>query len=75
MGKTAWFFLMLLVEEKGAECQTTSSVLAVYNPQSFIQSLLLTSVFHEGLSFMVAGHNPTCVSSLGIATGVSYGAL
>ena len=32
--------------------------------QGFIQALLLTSVFHEGSSFMVIGHNPTCISTL-----------
>ena len=35
------------------------------NHQGFIQALLLTSLFHEGLSFMIIGHNPTwCISSL-----------
>ena len=29
-----------------------------------IQALLLTSVFHEGLSFMDVGHKRTCVSTL-----------
>ena len=27
--------------------------------QGFIQALLLTFVFHEELSFMAIGHNPT----------------
>ena len=27
-------------------------------------SILLTSVFHERLSFMAVGHNPTCISTL-----------
>ena len=40
--------------------------------QGFIQALLLTSVFHEGLSFMTVGDNPTCISTLVIATGGSY---
>ena len=31
--------------------------------QGFIQALLLTSIFHEGLSFMALGHNTTCVST------------
>ena len=35
--------------------------------QGFIQALLLTSVFHEGLSFMDIGHKPTCVSTLTLA--------
>ena len=30
----------------------------------FIQTLLLNSVFHEGLGFMKVGHNPMCVSIL-----------
>ena len=29
--------------------------------QGFIQALLLTSVFHKGLSFMAVGNNPTYV--------------
>ena len=41
----------------------------------FVQALFLTSVFHEGLSFMAIGHNPMCVTTLAIATGGSYGAL
>ena len=32
--------------------------------QGFNQALLLTSIFHEGLSFMTVGHNPTCISML-----------
>ena len=40
--------------------------------QSFIQALLLTFVFHEGLSFIAVGHNSMCVSMLAIATGGSY---
>ena len=43
--------------------------------QGFIQALLLTSVFHERLSFIAAGHNPVCVSTLAITTGDSYGEL
>ena len=43
--------------------------------QGFIQALLLTSVFHERLSFMAIGHNPICVSMLAIATRGPYGAL
>ena len=35
--------------------------------QGFIQALLLTSVFPEGLSLMAAGYNPTCVSTLALA--------
>ena len=41
--------------------------------QGFIEAFLLTSVFHEGLSFIVVGHNPTCVSVLALAAGGSYG--
>ena len=41
--------------------------------QGFILALLLTSVFHEGLSFMTIGNNPTCFRKLVIATGGSYG--
>ena len=37
--------------------------------QGFIQSLLLTSVFHEGLSFMAIGHNPTGISTFTLAAG------
>ena len=37
--------------------------------QGFILALLLTSVFHEGLSFMTIGNNPTCFRKLVIATG------
>ena len=40
-----------------------------------IQTLLLTSVFHEKLSFMNVGHNPTCVSILTLAAVVQGGAL
>ena len=43
--------------------------------QGFIQALLLTSIFHEELSFMAAGHNLMCVSMLAIAIGGSEGAL
>ena len=32
--------------------------------QGFIQALLLNPAFHEGLSFVVTGNNPTCVSTL-----------
>ena len=32
--------------------------------QGFIQALLLTPVFHEGLSFIDVGHKPACVSTL-----------
>ena len=35
--------------------------------QGFIQALLLTSVFPEGLSLMAVGYNPTCVSTLALA--------
>ena len=41
--------------------------------QGFIQVLLLTSVFHEGLSFMAVGHNPACASMLSLAAGDSRG--
>ena len=41
--------------------------------QGFIQALLLTSVFHEGLSFMDVGHKPTCVSTLTLAAMGSRG--
>ena len=39
--------------------------------QSFIQALLLTTVFYKGLSFMAVGHNlnPTCISTLTLAAG------
>ena len=40
-----------------------------------IQALLLTSVFHEGLSFMDVGHKLTCVSTLTLATVGSRGAV
>ena len=32
--------------------------------QGFIQAHLLTSVFHEGLSFMVIGHETMCISTV-----------
>ena len=35
--------------------------------QGFIQTLLLTSVFHKQLSFMVVGHGPMCVSMFTLA--------
>ena len=35
--------------------------------QGFIQALLLTSVFPEGLSLMAVGYNPTYVSTLALA--------
>ena len=38
-----------------------------------LQALLLTSVFHEGLSFMVIGQNSTCSSCLALAAGGSRG--
>ena len=41
--------------------------------QGFIQALLVTSFFHEGLSFMTVGHNTTCVSTLALAAGVHMG--
>ena len=41
--------------------------------QSFIQALLLTSVFYKGLSFMVLGHNPTRGSTFALAAGGSRG--
>ena len=45
----------------------------INNVQGFIQALLLTSVFHEGLSFMDVGHKLTCVSTLTLATVGSRG--
>ena len=33
--------------------------------QGLIQALLLTTIFHEGLSFMAVGHNPMCVCTWG----------
>ena len=47
----------------------------VDNAQVFISTFLLISVFHEGLSFMALGHNPTCISTLAIATRSSHWAL
>ena len=41
----------------------------------FIQALLRTSVFHEVLSFIAIGHNPTCVSTLVNAAVDSRGVL
>ena len=38
-------------------------ILKLSEMQGFIEALLLTSVSHEGLSFMEVGHNPMCVSS------------
>ena len=35
--------------------------------QDFIQALLLTSVFHEGLSFMDVAHKPKCINTLTLA--------
>ena len=43
--------------------------------QGFIQALLLTSAFHEGLSFTAAGHNPTRISKLSLPAGGLYGSL
>ena len=43
--------------------------------QGFIQALSLTSVFHEGLSVVAIGHNPTYVSMFALAAGGSYTAL
>ena len=37
--------------------------------QGFSQTLLLAFVFYKGLSFMVVGHNPACVSTLTLAAG------
>ena len=39
--------------------------------QGFIQALLLTSVFHNGLSFMTVGHKPTYISTLMLVAGGS----
>ena len=50
------------------ECNT-----AIY--KSFVQALLLTSIFHDGLSFMVIGQNPMYVNLLALAAGFSYGVL
>ena len=38
-------------------------ILKLSEMQGFIEALLLTSVSHDGLSFMEVGHNPMCVSS------------
>ena len=46
-----------------------------YQMQGFIQACLLTSVFHERLSSMAIGHNPTYISMLALATGGSYEAV
>ena len=37
-----------------------NSIQNIYFDRTFIQALLLNSVFHEGLSFMEVGHNPMC---------------
>ena len=42
-----------------------------HTQQGFILALLLTSIFHKGLSFMAVGHNPTCISTLTLAVGGS----
>ena len=39
----------------------------------FIQALLLTSTFHEGLCFMLIGPNPMYVSMLPLQLGVPMG--
>ena len=39
--------------------------------QGFIQALLLTSIFPEGLRFMALGHNPMCICMLTLAAGGS----
>ena len=44
----------------------------VDNAQGFIQTVLLTSVFHEGLGFMALGYDPMCLSTLAITTESSY---
>ena len=36
--------------------------------QGFVQVLFLTSVFHEGLSFIAVGHNSMCVSMLALCS-------
>ena len=46
---------------------------ALYTVQDFIQALLMTSVFHEGLSFTAVGHDPLCISTLALAAGGSRG--
>ena len=35
-----------------------------FSCEGFIQALLLTTFFHEGLSFMAIVHNQTCISTL-----------
>ena len=47
----------------------------VDNAQGFIQTVLLTSVFHEGLGFMALDYDPMCLTTLAITTGSSYWAL
>ena len=41
------------------------------NRQGFIQALLLSSVFHEGLSFMALGYNLMCINTLTLSAGDS----
>ena len=53
-----------------------NSIRNIYFERTFIQALLLTSVFHEGLSFMEVGHNLMCVSTLAPYTwGFIWGAV
>ena len=54
-------------------------ILKLSEMQGFIEALLLTSVSHDGLSFMEVGHNPMCVSLFSPCSwgggGGSYGVL
>ena len=43
----------------------------MFLPKGFIQALLLISVFHKRLTFMAAGHNSTCISTLICTAGGS----
>ena len=48
-------------------------ILKIYLSAGFYPSTFLTSVFHEGLSFMAVGHNRMCISMLALAAGGSRG--
>ena len=57
-----WPILDSVLKVKQKSCVQTTD-------QDFIEALLLTSVFHKGLSFKVASHNPTCISVLTLLNG------
>ena len=71
---TIFYANTLLKEQTKINCWNKFlciQLVIISSMQGFIQALLLTSVFLEGLSFMAIGHNPAYISMLCFATGGS----